>query len=135
MQIYFVRWCIDPKGRTPVSIDPTRVDATEHFSDAFEAATGESFPAATKVIMKGKQEYIVQGTVARIVAAINQEDKTMTQKRTIELVRQADLLACPHCILVASHYRENGTCKCDDAGESIMAEWGYHWNEEKGRWL
>jgi hypothetical protein len=53
----------------------------------------------------------------------------------VRVISQADLLACPHCILVASHYRENGTCKCDDAGESIMAEWGYHWNEEKGRWL
>ena len=71
MQTMFMRWCMDPKGRTPVSVDPKRVDCTEHFSDAFHSATGEDFSAATKIVMKGKQEYVVQGTLAEVVDALN----------------------------------------------------------------
>jgi hypothetical protein len=59
-------------------------------------------------------------------------DGTLTDVRVI---RQADMLACPHCIMDPQHYREDGTCKCDDAGESIMASWGYRWNEDKARWV
>jgi hypothetical protein len=71
MQIQFMRWCVDQKGRTPVSVDPTRVDCTEHFQDAFKASYGEEFPAATKIIMKGKQEYLVQGTLEETVSKLN----------------------------------------------------------------
>ena len=71
MQIVFTRWCMDPAGRTPISVDPKRVDATTHFSDAFTTPNDEKFPAATKVIMKGKQEFIVQGDLATVVDALN----------------------------------------------------------------
>lgn len=72
MQIQFTRWCVDPKGRTEVSVDPTRVDATEHFSLPFtHGGTREKFPAATKIIMKNKQEYVVQGDVTEVVNRIN----------------------------------------------------------------
>ena len=37
--------------------------------------------------------------------------------------------------MMPEHYRKDGTCKCDDAGELIMADWGYHWNETLARWL
>jgi hypothetical protein len=75
-QVIFTRWCLDPKGRTPVSVDPARVDCTEHYGDAFQApyADGEAFPAATRVIMKGKQEYVVQGALADVVARLNVND-------------------------------------------------------------
>lgn len=26
----------------------------------------------------------------------------------------SDILACPHAILLPEHYRENGTCLCDE---------------------
>jgi len=52
----------------------------------------------------------------------------------VKTISQADLLKCPHCILVPEHYRDDGTCKCDDAGESVMASWGYRWNEARARW-
>jgi hypothetical protein len=72
MQILFVRWCLDPAGRTPVAVNPARVDCLEQFGPAFRhGATGEEFPAATKVIMKGKQEYIVQGDVADVQARLH----------------------------------------------------------------
>lgn len=46
---------------------------------------------------------------------------------TIRTIRQADMLACPHVIMVPSHYREDGSCKCDDPQERAMMirEWEY----------
>lgn len=43
------------------------------------------------------------------------------------MIRQSDIGRCPHFIMVASHYREDGTCKCDDPVEQAMMikEWGY----------
>ena|SRR5262249_35016600 len=67
----FQRWCLDPSGRTPVAVNPDRVDCLEEYGPAFRAATGEDFPAATRIVMKGKQEYIVQGTVAETTAALS----------------------------------------------------------------
>ena len=71
MQVKFVRWCLDPKSRTEVSVNPLRVDCCECFSDTFKAATGEEFPAATKIIMRNKQEYLVQGDIGTILEELN----------------------------------------------------------------
>lgn len=42
-------------------------------------------------------------------------------------ISQRSILDCPHLILVASHYRVDGSCRCDDPTERAMmiAEWGY----------
>lgn len=71
MQVTFTRWCIDPKGRTPVSVDPKRVDCTEHCWNAYSGPVDGDMPAATRIIMKGKQVYTVQGTLAEVVAKLN----------------------------------------------------------------
>ena len=42
-------------------------------------------------------------------------------------MKQADIQACPHAIFVPEHYRTDGSCKCDDPNEAVMAEWGYTW--------
>lgn len=41
-------------------------------------------------------------------------DGQLTGVRTI---RQSDIRRCPHLILSATHYREDGTCRCDDPAE------------------
>jgi len=45
----------------------------------------------------------------------------------VAYVRQADIGACPHLIMVAAHYRPDGSCKCDDPEEQAMMirKWGY----------
>ena len=79
MQITFTRWCVDPKGRTPVSVDPTRVESTELFSDArqarWEGDDDSIYPmcAATRIIMRNKTEYLVQGDHASVTAKLNEE--------------------------------------------------------------
>lgn len=70
MLVPFVRWMMDEKGRTPVAVKPDRVDAIEYYGDAFATSWGENYPAATRIIMKGKQEYIVQGTVEEVRAKL-----------------------------------------------------------------
>lgn len=45
----------------------------------------------------------------------------------ILIMRQSDIAKCPFYILVPEHYREDGTCKCNDAEEraKMIREWGY----------
>lgn len=47
-------------------------------------------------------------------------------------VKQSDMLRCPHCIMVADHYREDGTCRCNDPTATEMKDWGYEWKD--GAW-
>jgi hypothetical protein len=64
---------MDPKGRTLISVDPCRVDSVEFYGPAFKATYdgGEDFPAASRIIMKGKQEYVVQGDVDVVTCLLN----------------------------------------------------------------
>ena len=45
----------------------------------------------------------------------------------VRIIKQSDIAKCPHFILDADHYREDGTCKCDDPEEQrkMIREWGY----------
>lgn len=52
----------------------------------------------------------------------------------IRLISQSDIRRCPHVILVPEHYREDGSCKCNDPNAAEMAEWGYTWKEGAWRW-
>lgn len=49
-------------------------------------------------------------------------------------IRLSDVGACPHCILVPEHYRDDGSCRCDDPDAAGMAEGGYVWVDGAG-WL
>lgn len=59
-------------------------------------------------------------------------DGKLRNARTIE---QSDILACPHVILVPQHYREDGSCRCNDEQHVEMREWGYTWNDATRTWL
>lgn len=56
-------------------------------------------------------------------------DGTVTDKRTI---KHSSIFACPHFIMVPEHYREDGTCRCDDPDHHEMQGWGYVWKD--GGW-
>jgi hypothetical protein len=84
MQVMFTRWTTGPEGRTPIAVNPKRVDCVEFVShpQPVRAAiwTGEAglgfdatiqAPACTNIIMQGKQSYWVQGTVEEVTAALN----------------------------------------------------------------
>jgi len=72
MKVQFVKWCMTAKDRTPIAVEPSRVDFIELFSEAFNhGGTGEAFPPATKITMRGKQEFIVQGDVVEVARALN----------------------------------------------------------------
>ena len=90
-KVTFQRWVIDRNGRRPVSFEPSRVDVIEHYQDACiddvkyrpqinmwwdqddkDPNRRTSIPAATRIIMQGKQEFFVQGTVEEVTKAINE---------------------------------------------------------------
>jgi hypothetical protein len=50
----------------------------------------------------------------------------------IREISKASIQKCPYYILVADHYRQNGTCRCNDPNHKEMEEWGYHWKD--GEW-
>jgi len=49
-------------------------------------------------------------------------------------INQSDIQKCPHCIFMAEHYRDDGSCKCDDPSDPFMKEWGYTWDEKNHQW-
>lgn len=53
--------------------------------------------------------------------------KNEVVESNVKIIPRSAIAKCPHVILVASHYREDGTCKCDDPDEQEMMirEWGY----------
>ena len=52
---------------------------------------------------------------------------SLNHKPKVFILKQSDILKCPFAIIDHSHYRNNGTCKCDDPDEQAMMieEWGY----------
>ena len=58
-------------------------------------------------------------------------DGTETNIRNIN---QSDLTKCPHYILMPEHYRQDGSCRCNDKTHTEMREWGYRWNNKINRW-
>lgn len=38
----------------------------------------------------------------------------------VRMLKQSDILKCPHVIMHPTHYRDDGSCKCDDAAERAM---------------
>ena len=45
----------------------------------------------------------------------------------VRLLRKSDVERCPFYILLADHYRDDGSCKCNDAvyRKTVMRRWGY----------
>jgi hypothetical protein len=49
-------------------------------------------------------------------------------------VRQSDIQRCPHAVLVAEHYRSDGSCRCSDRAhrDMMIAEWFYSESDFEG---
>jgi hypothetical protein len=54
---------------------------------------------------------------------------TLTKNGLVNVreIKQSDLMKCRFAIFVAEHYREDGSCKCDDAEHRkfMIEEWEY----------
>lgn len=50
------------------------------------------------------------------------------KKGTVYTMKQSDVHKCPHYIMMPNHYRDDGTCKCNELGHQDMLAWGYVWN-------
>lgn len=49
-------------------------------------------------------------------------------------IGQINIAKCPHFILVADHYRDDGSCKCNDPDAKEMKKWGYRWSAKDRLW-
>ena len=58
-------------------------------------------------------------------------DGSYEHVRTID---QSVLRQCPNVILAPEHYRDDGTCYCNDRFRPEMKEWGYRWSKKLGHW-
>ena len=56
------------------------------------------------------------------------------EESDVRYLDTSNIRQCPHVIIDPEHYREDGSCKCNDKNEVCMAEWGYVWDEKLGRW-
>lgn len=47
--------------------------------------------------------------------------------KDVRLIKQSDIGKCPFVIMVPEHYRDDGSCKCDDTDERkrMIEEWDY----------
>jgi hypothetical protein len=65
------------------------------------------------------------------------KDETTGQAVEINVreISQSAIMACPHVIMVALHYRPDGTCRCNDAKHREMKAWGYVWNRNMKAWV
>lgn len=56
------------------------------------------------------------------------------EESNVRSLKQSDILKCPFVIMVAEHYRTDGSCKCDDPEHRAMmiAEWEYTEDDFKG---
>jgi aminoglycoside N3'-acetyltransferase len=50
-------------------------------------------------------------------------------------VREINPRCCPHFILVADHYSEDGSCRCNDVTHTEMRGWGYKWSVKRSQWI
>lgn len=48
---------------------------------------------------------------------------------------KSQVRACPHVIFLPDHYREDGSCRCDDPTHIEMKEWGYTWDAKAKEWV
>lgn len=56
------------------------------------------------------------------------------QFSNIRMIKQSDIAKCTFFILAAEHYREDGSCKCDDSEHRklMINKWGYKKSHFKG---
>lgn len=61
----------------------------------------------------------------RILFGTLNPDGTLSNKK---LIKQSDILKCRFVIFDPVHYREDGSCRCNDPEhrEFMMREWGYN---------
>jgi hypothetical protein len=49
----------------------------------------------------------------------------------IRVLSNDSVRRCPWFIFDPDHYRDNGTCRCDDPDHEVMSDWGYEWDGQR----
>lgn len=54
--------------------------------------------------------------------------------QTVRVLPLEAVMRCPHVILLPSHYREDGSCRCNEPDYPEMQKAGYIWDPETKQW-
>jgi hypothetical protein len=65
---------------------------------------------------------------------LSSDENGAARETNIRTLKQSDISRCPHVIFLPDHYRDDGSCKCNDPDETAMREWGYRWSKKLKRW-
>ena len=52
----------------------------------------------------------------------------------VKVMHRAMIEKCPFVIITPEHYRDDGSCRCNEREHTIMQEWGYTWDDTAQRW-
>lgn len=94
-------------------------------STASEFMRGDINSAMVRGIEAGDQSARIMGKMHGLTDA--EMNAAALKSATVVVLKQSDIRRCKFAILLPTHYRPDGTCKCDDAAHRAMmiAEWEY----------
>ena len=99
-------------------------------STAREYANGDFNSAIMRGIARQDKPAELMGKITHNTSLETLAKSYYNSDGTLRRIAQADIQKCKFTILIPSHYREDGSCKCNDPAEQekMIKEWGY--NEE-----
>jgi hypothetical protein len=130
--------CLDEEGRVIINTFATCLAEAVLFrgdfiaGDAFLAGhdgQGETTPVSDLTVEVVSQLYGVPISAREMLTnsgeetiqfGVLHEDGTLTDER---FIKRSDIGACPQYILVPEHYREDGSCRCDEGHYDDEGEW------------
>jgi hypothetical protein len=71
--------------------------------------------------------------MVRFSDLVKDETSKPVETNVREISRET-IMACPHIIMVACHYRPDGSCRCNDPKHRQMKAWGYKWDRQAKAW-
>jgi hypothetical protein len=94
-------------------------------STASEYMRGDIHSAMVRGIEAGDQSARIMGKMHGLTDS--EMSAAALKSATVVVLKQSDIRRCRFTIMLPEHYRQDGTCKCDDAAHRAMmiSEWEY----------
>lgn len=101
-----------------------------------EALRGDILGGLSRTIASGSTEGRILAKMYGVTPPPPPEEALKTA--TVRYLKQSDMRKCPFSIMLPSHYRDDGSCKCDDPeerkkmiGPESKGKWGYKQSDFK----
>ena len=88
-----------------------------------------------EMVTRGDNEIrIIWLAACNIRKEMNEKESNDLKNKPLLKVQQSMLSRCLNFIIDITHYRGDGSCKCNDPNEKIMRKWGYKWSKKYNQW-